>query len=49
MAGLVQCPSYDFECVAKEIFNNGPVSSYAGDIYEEFYAYKDGVFQDSGN
>ena len=30
-----------------ELYNNGPVSSYAGDIYEEFYTYADGVFRES--
>ena len=44
---ITACPSFDYACVARELFNNGPVSSYAGDIYEEFYAYSDGVFRES--
>lgn len=44
---IVDCPSFDYGCVANEIYHNGPVSSYAGDIYEEFYAYKSGVFRES--
>ena len=44
---VTSCPSFDFACIAKELYNNGPVSSYAGDIYEEFYTYADGVFRES--
>lgn len=44
---ITSCPSFDFACIAKELYNNGPVSSYAGDIYEEFYTYADGVFRES--
>uniref|UniRef100_A0A7S0PT73 Peptidase C1A papain C-terminal domain-containing protein n=1 Tax=Micromonas pusilla TaxID=38833 RepID=A0A7S0PT73_MICPS len=46
---IVDCPSFDYGCVANEIYHNGPVSSYAGDIYEEFYAYKSGVFRESSS
>ena len=44
---ITSCPSFDFACIAKELYNNGPVSSYAGDIYEDFYTYADGVFRES--
>lgn len=44
---IVDCPPYDYKCIAQELYNNGPVSSYAGDIFEEFYAYSDGVYKDS--
>ena len=44
---IVQCPSFDYACIAKEIASNGPVSSYAGDIFEEFYTYNDGIFRGS--
>ena len=47
MERVTSCPSFDFACIAKELYNNGPVSSYAGDIYEEFYTYADGVFRES--
>ena len=44
---ITSCPSFDLACIAKELYNNGPVSSYAGDIYEDFYTYADGVFRES--
>ena len=44
---LVHCPDGDYDCMAREIYNSGPVSSYAGTIYDEFYAYKDGAYRTS--
>jgi len=44
---ITSCPAFDAQCIARELFNNGPVSSYVGDIYEEFYAYSDGVFREN--
>lgn len=41
---LVHCEDNDFDCMALEIYNNGPVSSYAGTIFDEFYDYKSGVY-----
>ena len=35
--------------MAREIYNSGPVSSYAGTIYDEFYAYKDGAYRTSAD
>ena len=47
VAQITSCPTFDYACIAEELFRYGPVSSYAGDIYEEFYAYADGVFRES--
>ena len=44
---ITSCPTFDYACIARELYTNGPVSTYAGDIYEEFYAYSDGVFRES--
>ena len=44
---ITSCPTFDYACVARELYEYGPVSTYAGDIYEEFYAYSDGVFRES--
>lgn len=41
---LTHCGDNDFDCMALEIYHNGPVSSYAGTIYDEFYDYKSGVY-----
>lgn len=41
---LVHCGDNDFDCMALEIYHNGPVSSFAGTIYDEFYDYKSGVY-----
>lgn len=46
---ITSCPTFDLRCVARELYHNGPVSSYAGDIYEEFYAYSDGVYRESAD
>jgi cathepsin B len=46
-AAITSCPTFDYECIARELYEYGPVSTYAGDIYEEFYAYSDGVFRES--
>ena len=46
---LVHCPDSDYDCMAREIYNSGPVSSYAGTIYDEFYAYKDGAYRTSAD
>ena len=46
-AAITSCPTFDYACIARELYENGPVSTYAGDIYEEFYAYSDGVFRES--
>ena len=46
---ITHCPAFDFKCVANELYHNGPVSSYAGDIFEEFYAYSDGVYKESSD
>ena len=34
---LVSCRDGDFDCMALEIFNNGPVSSFVGTVFDEFY------------
>jgi hypothetical protein len=47
VAAITSCPTFDYACIARELYENGPVSTYAGDIYEEFYAYSDGVFRES--
>ena len=47
VAAITSCPTFDYACIAEELYRYGPVSSYAGDIYEEFYAYADGVFRES--
>jgi len=49
IAKLVHCPDGDYDCMAREIYNSGPVSSYAGTIYDEFYAYKDGAYRTSSD
>jgi cathepsin B len=46
---ITSCPSFDCKCIAQELYHNGPVSSYAGDIYEEFYAYSDGIYRESAD
>ena len=46
---LIHCPDGDYDCMAREIYNSGPVSSYAGTIYDEFYAYKDGAYRTSAD
>jgi cathepsin B len=46
-AAITSCPTFDYKCIARELYEYGPVSTYAGDIYEEFYAYSDGVFRES--
>ena len=44
VASLVTCSTNDFNCMALELFNHGPVSSYVGDVFDEFYQYKSGVY-----
>ena len=47
---IVSCPERDYSCVAKEIATRGPVTSYAGTIWGEFYLYDGrGVFASSGD
>jgi cathepsin B len=41
---LVSCRDGDFDCMALEIFNNGPVSSFVGTVFDEFYKYQSGVY-----
>ena len=44
VTSLVTCGTNDFNCMALELFNHGPVSSYVGDVFDEFYKYKSGVY-----
>ena len=41
---LVTCRDGDFDCMALEIFNNGPVSTFVGMVFDEFYKYRSGVY-----
>ena len=41
---LVTCRDGDFDCMALEIFNNGPVSTFVGTVFDEFYKYQSGVY-----
>lgn len=44
---IVTCGLNDFDCMALEIFERGPVSTYVGDVYDEFYTYTSGVYIES--
>ena len=42
---LVQCGLNDYDCMAREIFERGPVTTFVGDVYDEFYQYERGVYK----
>lgn len=41
---IVTCGFNDYDCMAREIFERGPVSTYVGDVYDEFYQYTSGIY-----
>jgi len=47
VTSIFNCPTNDYDCIALELWNNGPMSSYVGDVYDEFYDYESGVYSTS--
>lgn len=41
----MQCGLNDYDCMAREIFERGPVTTFVGDVYDEFYQYERGVYK----